>query len=235
MTKVTFKVEPRKTTGKKVKNLRQQMLIPGNVHGGGEDSVAIKFPQVDFIKLFDQVGETGLIYLQVGDNKDHKPTLVDQVQTDPVSGQILHTSFKQVNLKEKIEAEIPVEFEGEFDVAEAVMVQVRNTIEVEALPTDLPEKFVVNVESLEKVGDMISLQDLDFDRENISLLDIESDEDWEKPVVLVQEQREEEEEPEETDVDDVEVEGEVVEDGEEGGEEVESKDEPAEEAAAEDK
>ena len=84
----------------------------------------------------------GTQFLEISDSKQSRPTLVDEVQVDPVSGDVLHVTFKEVDLKQKIEAEVPIEVVGEFDVKEAVMVQVRNSIVVEALPVDLPEKFV---------------------------------------------------------------------------------------------
>ncbi len=192
MSKTTFSTTPRDLRGKKIKKLRAEGVIPGNVYVAGGESMAIQFPKKDFNKLYDEVGDTGLVYLVIGDAKKSRPTLVDEVQIDPVSGEALHVSFKEVDLKEKIEAEVPVELMGEFDVKEAVMVQVRNSLVVEALPNDLPEKFEINIESLTEIGQSITLADLSFDKSKISLVEVENDEDWQKPVVLVQEQRQEE-------------------------------------------
>jgi len=191
MIKTTFSTEIRKLMGKKAGQLRNKLLVPGNVYGSS-GSVSLQFPEKEFNKLYDEVGDTGLIYLQVKGKQKEKPTLIDEVQIDPVSGKTLHVSFKEVDLKEKIQAEVQIELVGEFDIREAVMVQVKNSIIVEALPTDLPEKFEINIESLTEVGQSITLADLDFDKSKVSLVEVENDEDWENPVVLVQEQREEE-------------------------------------------
>lgn len=219
MAKITFSTQFRKIKGKKVKRLRQELMTPGNIYGVGQESGLIKFLTAEFEKLYQQVGETGLVYLQLEDEEQEKPTLIGEVQRDPVTSQLLHVSFKEVDLKEKIEAQIPIEMEGEFEVKEAVLVQVRSEIEVQALPIDLPEKFMVNIEGLAKVGDMITLADLDFDKSKVSLVEIEVDEDWGKPVVLVQEQREEEMEEEEKELtpEDVEIESEKAEAGSAAG------------------
>ena len=225
MSKITFSASARDLKGKGVRRLRAQEVVPGNVYVAGGESVALQFPEKEFQKLYQEVGDTGLVYLKVGDSEESRPTLIDEVQVDPVSSDVLHVSFKQVNLKEKIEAEVPVELIGEFDVKEAVMVQVKNSIVVEALPADFPEKFEVNIENLTEVGQSITLADLTFDKSKVSLVEIENDEDWENPVVLVQAQREEEVE---------EVVEEVVE-GEEGEKTAEKDGEKSEEKDGEDK
>lgn len=192
MTKITFPISTRDLKGKNAKQLRAQKIVPGNVYVAGGESVALQFSEKEFNKLYEEVGETGLVYLKIDELKNDRPTLVDEVQVDPVSGSVLHVSFKEVDLKEKIEAEVQIELVGEFELKEAVVIQVKNSIVVEALPTDLPEKFEVNIGDLTEIGQSITLADLDFDKSKVSLVEVESDEDWENPVVLVQEQREEE-------------------------------------------
>jgi large subunit ribosomal protein L25 len=224
MSKITFSTTSRDLKGKKVRRLRSQGTIPGNIYVSGGESAAIQFSEKEFNKLYGEVGDTGLVYVEVGESKKSRPTLIDEVQVDPASGDVQHVSFKEVDLKEKIEAEVPVEFVGEFDVKEAVMVQVKNSIIVEALPSDLPEKFEVNIEGLTEIGQSITLADLNFDKSKISLVEIEADEDWENPVVLVQEQRQEE------------VVEEVVEEGDvEDGEEAEKTEETSEKKDGEEK
>lgn len=193
--KLTFTVQPRKLLGKKTRQLRTEKLVPGNIYGLGHDSVSVKFPAREFRQLFAEAGETGVVYLQLAD-KSEKPVLIDEIQVDPVNDQLIHVSFKEVDLTQEVEADVPVELVGEFEVKGAVLVQVRDTIAVRALPTDLPEKFVVDVAHLTEVGQMVTLGQLDYDRDKVALVELETAEDAEKPVVLVQEQREEEPEEE---------------------------------------
>lgn len=193
MTQTTFKVDKR--AAEKPKHLRQQGVIPGNIFGKA-GSIAVQMPALAFRDLYQEVGETGLVYLEVAGSQKQHPVLVDEVQVDPVDSSVVHVAFKQVDLTDKIKAEVPVEVIGKFEVPEAVMVVVKDKIEVEALPTDLPEKFEIDVSTLTAVGQMIAYKDLHFDRSKVTL--ILGEEGEEEPVVLVQEQREEE--PEEVPV-----------------------------------
>jgi large subunit ribosomal protein L25 len=75
----------------------------------------------------------------------------------------LHIEFYHVDLKEKVRANVPVELVGESQVIKdkvGVLLQVLNEVEVEALPTDLPEKIEISVESLNKVNDDLKISDL---------------------------------------------------------------------------
>ncbi|HEX9817904.1 MAG TPA: 50S ribosomal protein L25 [Patescibacteria group bacterium] len=193
MTQTTFQAQKR--TAKKPHQLRREGVVPANIFGGGQ-SQAIQIQATNFAKLYEQVGETGLVYLEIVGDKNQHPVLVEEVQTDPVSGELLHVSLKQVNLTEKIEAQVPVETIGEFDVTGGVLMVVKDEIQVEALPADLPEKFEIDISLLTEVGQMITYANLQYDKNKVSL--ILGEEGEEEPIILVQEQREEEpeEEPE---------------------------------------
>ena len=169
----------RTTKGSKVKNLRDQMLLPAVVYGLGNPSITLECGYNDFIKVFKESGFTSLLDLKFGDQT--KKVMVKEIQKNPVSSKVSHVSFLEVNLKEKIVAQIPVEVVGEEDSPvlksnEGVLNIILQEIEVEALPMDLPHKFEVNVSSLDKIGDEIKISDLEFDRNKVSLVNNEEDE-----------------------------------------------------------
>ena len=186
MTQTNFSVQAREQ--KKPKQLRKTGLIPANVYGGGE-STGVQMDYFEFAKLYEEAGESSLVYLSVGDEKKTRPVLIDEVQVDPLNGKFIHVAFKQVSLKEKITAEIPVEIEGEFNVVGGVLVVVKDNVEVEALPTDLPETFIFSAEDLTEIGQTITYKDLKIDRDKVSLILGEEGED--EPLIIVQEQKEE--------------------------------------------
>jgi large subunit ribosomal protein L25 len=232
MTQTTYQVKKRQHT--KPKQLRREGIVPANIFGAG-DSIAIQVDSLSFGKLYEQVGETGLIYVEIKGDKHQHPVLVEEIQTDPVSGELLHASLRQVDLTEKTEANVPVETIGEFDIPEAVLVVVKDEIEVEALPADLPEKFEIDVSLLTEVGQMVTYADLKYDRSKVTL--VLGEEGEEEPVVLVQEQREEEpeEEPEVVEGEEGEAtEGEAGEADKEGDQETDKKDEKPSEKTTED-
>lgn len=168
----------REVFGKKTKELRRNRQIPGVVFGQKSDSFSITLQTNDFIKVYDKVGETNLIELKI--DGDTRNVLVKSVQKHPVSSEILHVDLYEVNLKEKVTASIPVEIVGDEDIelvkaGEALPLVLLNEIDVEALPTDLPDKFVVDISSLKDVDDAISISQLNYDRTKIEILDQEED------------------------------------------------------------
>lgn len=222
MTKTTFKVAKR--SNKKAKKLRRQGILPANVYIPKKESIALEIDPHAFAKLYAEVGETGLVYLNIDQEETAVPALIDQVDMDYLGNSYEHVVFRGVNLKEKITANVPVEIVGEFDVPEATLITVQDEVEVEALPADLPEKFVFDVSQLKAIGDAFTLADLKFDKTKVELVLSEEEEPSERVLVSVQAQREEE--PEEV-VEEV-VEPEVI------GEEEESKTgETAQEGGAE--
>ncbi len=213
----TLVVQPRKLFGKKASRLRNQGLVIANVFGDGQESTAIQLDTQAFTRLYEQVGESGLLYLEIEGESKNRPTLIDEVQLHSVSGNVEHVSFRQVSLKEKVTAEVSIEIVGEVDISDAVMTVIRDTVEVEALPTDLPEKIEVDVTSLTEIGHSISMADLKIDASKVSLVLGDDQNPEEMPVVLIQEVKEEPvEEPEETEGEGEEAaEGEAAESGEE--------------------
>lgn len=174
MAKITLAVEPRTITGKKVGSLRKQGIIPSNIFGGKIKSAAIQVKKTLFAPVWHQAGETQIVYLQLGDEKETRPTLISNIQRNPVSDEVIHVDFRQVNLKEKITANIPVEVVGESPAVkdfQAAIITSLAEIEVEALPTDLPENIQVDISVLKNIGDVIKVADLKIDRTKIEVKD----------------------------------------------------------------
>jgi large subunit ribosomal protein L25 len=151
----------RTITGKKVKMLRVKELIPATLYGKGIKSISVECPLKPLTAIIREAGESGLVYLTVED-KVH-PTLIHMVQRHPVTNDILHIEFHEVNLKESVKANVPVVLTGEaLAVKDGVgtLLQITAEIEVEALPTNLPEKYEVDVTNLAAVNDEIQVKDI---------------------------------------------------------------------------
>lgn len=217
MTQTTFKVNKR--SAKKAKQLRRQGALPANVYIPKKDSIALEINPQAFAKLYEEVGETGLVYLDIEGEAKKIPALIDQVNMDYLSNSYEHVVFRGVNLKEKISARIPVEITGEFAVPDAVLITVQDEVEVEALPADLPEKFVFDVANLKAIGDVFSLADLVYDKEKVELVLTEDEDPKERVLISVQAQAEEEPEEVVEEVAEPEVIGETEKSTEEGEEE----------------
>ena len=178
MEKITLKAKARKEVGRKVKLLRKEGILPANIYGKKIKSESIQITLPDFREVYKKAGETGLIYIEVEGNKEAKPVLVANIQRDPVSDATLHIDFHQVDLKEKIGAKVPVELTGESPAEKqsiGTVVQYLSEVEVEALPTDLPEKFVVDISALIEVDQSLFVKDIKVDKSKVEIkTDIES-------------------------------------------------------------
>lgn len=187
--KITFNTQPRTLAGKKVGVLRRQGKVPANISGNVEKTVPVQFDAPAFNHLYKQVGDTGLFYVKVdGETKD-RPVLVGEVQHHPLTNAVLHVVFRQVDLSEKISAEVPVVLVGETEIKNAIVAVLHDSIEVEALPQDFPESFEVDITVLTEIGQSISYKDLKFDASKVTLM-VEEDQ-LDEPVVIVQEVKEE--------------------------------------------
>jgi len=169
--KITLKSEKRDLVGRKVKNLRKVGKIPANIFGKNVTSEAITVDAKEFAEAYKKSGETQLI------DMGGRSVLVSKIQYHPVSREILHVDLRQVDLKEKIEAMVPVELTGESPAEKqslGTVVQQLDEIQVEALPTDLPEKIVVDQSVLVEVDQAIYVKDLKVDSKVDVLTDAES-------------------------------------------------------------
>ncbi|MGB9706456.1 MAG: 50S ribosomal protein L25 [Microgenomates group bacterium] len=161
--KISLKVEKRQVFGRKVKKLRSKGILPANIYGNKVKSLAVQVPLKNFLPVYQKVGETGIVELKVDGENKIRPTLIHNVQFDPVSDQPLHVDFHQVSLEEKITANIPVEIVGRSPAVEqkiGVLIQPLTEVEVEALPTDLPGQFTVDISGLKEVDQAITVGDL---------------------------------------------------------------------------
>jgi large subunit ribosomal protein L25 len=190
---IKFTVDAREVKGRKVKQLRRQGKVPGNVFGKKMTSQSIEFNLPEFTKLYSETGETSLIELVIKGDAKSKPVLISAVQNHPVTGDPIHVDFHAVDLKEKVTATVPVEIIGESPAVtdkDGVLLVAVNEIEVEALPADLPENIEVDIAGLTEIGDSIQVKDLKLDTSKIELQI-----DPEATLVTIQAQAEEEVEP----------------------------------------
>jgi len=220
----TLKVAKRKLLGKKVNRLRVQGLTPASVYGRDFKSISVQAETKILDSLFEELGESGLFNIQIDDG-ELLPVLFKNPQYHPVSDQLMHVDFYKVDLSRKIKAEVPVELIGEAPIIKLgnVLMHITNTIEVEGLPADLPEKIEVDISGLENLKQMITVADLKIDKDKLTILT-----DLEQVVVKSEEPKEEVIEMVEAAP---EVEGEEGKEGEEG-EEGEAEAEKGEETEA---
>jgi large subunit ribosomal protein L25 len=165
MESIVLNLEPREVTGKAVRRLRDQGMIPAVIHDHGKESVIVMASYVDVAKAYQQAGKHHPINLKAG-SKNYT-ALIKTVEFDPKKHLLRHVVFGAVKANEKVTAEIPVHivFDEGNDASPAeraglVVLTQLDTIEVEALPKDLPDVIEVSGETLLEVGDQITVADL---------------------------------------------------------------------------
>ena len=181
---ISLEVQARALVGKKVKKLRADGVVPANIFGAGVKSTSVQVNLKDFAKVYDVVGETGLVELKLA-GQAH-PVLVHQIQKEPKSDSVLHVDFHQVNLKEKTTAHVPVVLVGEAPIEkskEGLVLQSMNEVEIEALPTDIPHNIEIDVSSLTEIGQVIQVKDLKVDKTVLSVQSAEIKEVEPEPEV----------------------------------------------------
>lgn len=153
-------VKKREIHGKKVKNLRAQGLIPAVIYGKHVQAESISCVKNDLLRIYRVAWYSTPIEL-IWD-VDHL-VLINSLQLDPVSDEIISADFLAVSKTEKVSAKIPVVtiWESKLEkLNEWKIMLVRDEVEVEALPQDLPSKFEVDVSVIETVNDVFFVKDL---------------------------------------------------------------------------
>ncbi len=160
--KIQLVVEKRNVFGKKLKGLRKQGKLPANIFGEDIKSQAVMLSVKEFFRAYRKAGQTQIVYLQL-ENKEELPVLIQEVQHHPVTNFLLHTDFRKVNLKKKIETDVPVKFVGESEAviqSKGILLTMTESLRVEALPEAIPSMFEVNISPLKELNDEIKVKDI---------------------------------------------------------------------------
>lgn len=167
MEKVILKAEVRKGTGKRVaKDLRADRIVPANVYSKGTGALNIQVPIDELAEaLQTKAGENVLITLKItgGDKaiKD-KTVLIKEIQREPVRDGILHVDFNEISLTETLKINVPLHAKGEpvgVKVDGGLLEHILWEVQVECLPTDIPQKIDVDVANL-KLGESLHVKDI---------------------------------------------------------------------------
>lgn len=163
--KISIELQPRETFGKAVKHLRREGIVPGVIHDHGNPSIHIQAEYQALYKVFVSAGKHHPVEVTV-DGK-HYTTIIKAATFDPRYNSLTHITFGAIKANEKVSAEIPVHpaySEGnEASPAERaglIVLAQLDTVEVKALPKDLPDELRYDAEKLVAVGDQVTVEDL---------------------------------------------------------------------------
>lgn len=158
-----LKVQSREITGKKVSQLRKLDIIPAVIYGKHTPkAILISCNKNEFLRLYKKAWQSTPITLE-WDWLDQL-ALIHEVQVDPVTDFLSHIDFLAVSRDEKVTAEIPVILVWESSIEklwEGKIQLLKDTVEVEAFPQDLPREIKIDISTIEKMSDVIFVKDLD--------------------------------------------------------------------------
>jgi len=161
---VQFAVEGRENTGKGAnRRLRQRGLVPGIVYGGGRAATPIAFDVAKFERLLQTShgGVNTIIEISGPATISGKTVIAKELQREAVRGRITHVDFYEVDLKTKIEVEVPIHLTGTpvGVVNGGVLDQQLRDLEIMCLPNAIPDSIQVDVSALD-LGSNLHVSDL---------------------------------------------------------------------------
>jgi large subunit ribosomal protein L25 len=171
MEEVIIKANRRNIIGKQVSAIRREGRLPAVIYGHNLDPISIELDLRDASKSLTGLAPSALVTVDV-EGTPHK-ALVREKQRNKISGILLHVDFLAISMKEKLRSQVYIEIVGvspaikDFD---GVLVTGNDEVGVECLPQDLPERIVVDISSLLKIGDGVYIRDLRIP-EGVKILD----------------------------------------------------------------
>jgi large subunit ribosomal protein L25 len=160
--RITLTVKERERLGSaESRRLRSQGWIPGVLYGRGKPPHAIAVEERELRRAL--TGPSGLhaVLDVVLDGQTASASILKEYQRDPLRGHVSHVDLQEVRLDEPIQASVSVTLHGEPAGVKAggVLNQVASTINVQALPLEVPEHIEADISAME-IGDTLRLSDL---------------------------------------------------------------------------
>lgn len=162
MAKLVLEVQKREKS-EKVRFLRADRIVPANVYGKTQEATSLKIDASDLLRAYRTAGWSNIVTLQL--DGEEIEVLFNEIQKEPVSGEIIHADFYALTRGEKLTAKISLNFIGSSAAVKegALLNENVKELEVTCLPKDLVDGFDVDLAALVNFDDVIRLWDLALD------------------------------------------------------------------------
>jgi large subunit ribosomal protein L25 len=162
-TEIIVAAESRDSRGKnEARRLRAKGSVPAVVYGGKTGPVSVAVSPKDLTKILNsKAGHNTIFNLNLA-GSDSTPVMIVDWQFDPIKESLLHADLKRIDLTERMTVTVPVVTQGDpkgVKLQGGVYEVVNREIEIECLPNDIPEQFVINVTDL-MIGDTVRASDI---------------------------------------------------------------------------
>jgi large subunit ribosomal protein L25 len=170
--KIELAVSRREAMGKAAKRLRKAGIIPANIFGHHEPSLAIQLDASAFDRLRRTHGARGIISLHVAGEIQPHTVLIRHVERDAISDKILHIDFFRVSMSERITVKAPLHLTGEAPAVKlenGVLLHLLDALEIECRASDIPDSLSMDVSSMTAIDDIIYAKDVPLPK-NLTLI-----------------------------------------------------------------
>ncbi|MEJ2759904.1 MAG: 50S ribosomal protein L25, partial [Anaerolineales bacterium] len=161
MDRIKLNASRREVIGKKVKVLRKEGKLPAIIYGKKQSPLPIVLDLHDTTKILREVSRATVLTIDV--DGEEFTALVRERQRGILTGYYEHIDFLAISMTEKVRTQVNIFVEGKSPAEEefgAIVMTGADSVEVEALPDDLPESLTVDVSELTNIGDTITVADL---------------------------------------------------------------------------
>ncbi len=158
---IAVELKERTILGKGLRKLRDEGLVPAVIHDHGKPSLHVSGDFLKLVKAYQQAGKHHPVHLKVGNKQ--QLAMIKDVDFEPSKHLMRHVVFQAIKQDEKVTAEVRLILTGEEIPAEKISLLVLtqlDSVEIEALPKNLPDQLEVDATVLAEVGDKIHVSDI---------------------------------------------------------------------------
>lgn len=152
----TLHAKKREASGTKAcRALRESGEVPAILYGHKEEALPIQVPYGELVSAMRH--RSRILELRLGRKKES--VLLKEIQYDALGDRMVHADLLRVAMDEVVELRVEIVLKGTPKVEHAVLQQTLDAVEVECLPANIPESFVLNVAGL-KIDESRHVRDL---------------------------------------------------------------------------
>ena len=156
----TISAQKREILGKNVKNLRKDGLMPAVIYGNKKESTPIVVKEKEFVKAWKLAGESSVLQIEVDGKKEN--VIIHDIAFDPLKDNPIHADFLAIEMNKPIKVDVKINFVGESPAVKmgGSLVKVLHELNIEALPSNLPQEISIDISLLSDMGSLIKIEDI---------------------------------------------------------------------------
>lgn len=162
---ISLELASREVTGKAVKQLRRDGVVPAVIHDHGKESIVVQGPYMALRHVYQRAGKHHPVVVKTGSRTF--TTIIKSATFEPKKNQLTHLVFNAVSKNQKVETEVPVRpryAEGEDSTpaerASLIVLEQLSDVTVRAVPDKIPDALYYDAQALSAEGDQLTVRDL---------------------------------------------------------------------------